>query len=494
MGKDTPKLYEVELWVRKAETITFAVNISSGSHLQITWAMDTDADICKNFAGKPCHFPFKLNGAMFYGCTSDRSSHLNWQKTSDNICSIQNDDYFNLINHGNCNMLYCHRQGTISNSNLELNKKAPNFISAAKVDGSEVTNSSSLQGGSQIIETNEFTAPLSTQLILKRTFDTPGKTYTIKLKAQNLHTKGDVSILTWVATCGNPIISSYWSMEFPEFIRPGGTVSIKLWIKPDVPLPTKPVLRIVKHSGERVLNSPAEIDNSSAIPFFITHDLTEPVENCFETPEKCVTEMKFENMGVEPNTQSGTNGSLGSDYGTMILATLAFDSKESKGGSYGFSVQFYNGISRIWQDFEADGVTVTENITVLDPAPLGTGQWETIVSTKWQKNWVESFAPIIGPVLTTLQYSLMGSSQLYDAEFQEGIWYIPAAAFPHFIVSIYKGTVRRAQCTVNNTDLEGYQPPPCFVDWPEGAMTGTTSWKISHCMNIVSCGNTNLIQ
>ena len=38
---------------------------------------------------------------------------------------------------------------------------------------------------------------------------------------------------------------------------------------------------------------------------------------------------------------------------------------------------------------------------------------------------------------------------------------------------------------LNNTDPDGYQPPPCFVDWPEGTFTGETKWTLGHCQNLV---------
>ena len=50
------------------------------------------------------------------------------------------------------------------------------------------------------------------------------------------------------------------------------------------------------------------------------------------------------------------------------------------------------------------------------------------------------------------------------------------------------GTVRRIQYTFNNTAAGGYQPPPCFVDWPAGTLTGTVDWIIGHCPNLVCIG------
>ena len=69
-------------------------------------------------------------------------------------------------------------------------------------------------------------------------------------------------------------------------------------------------------------------------------------------------------------------------------------------------------------------------------------------------------------------------------------WYLPASGIPWFDVEIYKGSVRRVQYTMNNTKGDaGYQPPPCFVDWPADTYampTPAVKWTIQHCLNIVS--------
>ena len=44
-----------------------------------------------------------------------------------------------------------------------------------------------------------------------------------------------------------------------------------------------------------------------------------------------------------------------------------------------------------------------------------------------------------------------------------------AAGHPYFNVSFYGGSVRRIQYTMNNTEVDGYNPPPCAVDWPDSA-------------------------
>ena len=51
------------------------------------------------------------------------------------------------------------------------------------------------------------------------------------------------------------------------------------------------------------------------------------------------------------------------------------------------------------------------------------------------------------------------------------------------------GTARRIQYTMNNTDLvNGYNPEPCFVDWPPNKDANGQplyKWEISHCPNLV---------
>ena len=52
--------------------------------------------------------------------------------------------------------------------------------------------------------------------------------------------------------------------------------------------------------------------------------------------------------------------------------------------------------------------------------------------------------------------------------------------------TLLEGTPRRVQYTFNNTDITEYQPPPCYIDWPDGALEGKNRFSISHCPNIVS--------
>ena len=64
-------------------------------------------------------------------------------------------------------------------------------------------------------------------------------------------------------------------------------------------------------------------------------------------------------------------------------------------GNYGFSIQFLNGISSIkYEDGtmdvnKADNMkSATEVIQLLDPGPVGTGEWVQVVVPKWDFLWV----------------------------------------------------------------------------------------------------------
>ncbi len=65
----------------------------------------------------------------------------------------------------------------------------------------------------------EYFLPFATELELQRTFTSPGKIYTIVMRAQNLHEEGDVSIFTWKVMCGSPVIAQNWSMTYDPYIR-----------------------------------------------------------------------------------------------------------------------------------------------------------------------------------------------------------------------------------------------------------------------------------
>lgn len=92
-----------------------------------------------------------------------------------------------------------------------------------------------------------------------------------------------------------------------------------------------------------------------------------------------------------------------------------------------------------------------------------------------------------GPIQFEYNYSLPEWPGDYTpSDFVNDKFYLPAAAMPHFKLSLYDGNVRRVQYTFNNTDPDEYQPPPCFVDWPmPDTFTGQKEWEIGHCPNVV---------
>ena len=59
--KTKEKIYEAALWARKDEEIIFSANFGRGSHMNITWSFDSDAndedntynDDCKTKVGDP---------------------------------------------------------------------------------------------------------------------------------------------------------------------------------------------------------------------------------------------------------------------------------------------------------------------------------------------------------------------------------------------------------------------------------------------------------
>ena len=87
--------------------------------------------------------------------------------------------------------------------------------------------------------------------------------------------------------------------------------------------------------------------------------------------------------------------------------------------SFGFNVEFYNGISSI-KYIEWHTPVYNENIQLLDPAPLGTGEWVTISAPKWDYNWVEVYVPFAEPFEFVLGYQLFGEfgSSIFGMDYQ----------------------------------------------------------------------------
>ena len=177
-------------------------------------------------------------------------------------------------------------------------------------------------------------------------------------------------------------------------------------------------------------------------------------------------------------------------YGEEFKVFVPVNIPAGLGKSVGFSIQFYNPISSIKYTVPEDNYTrvpYETDIHLLDPAPSGTGEWVKITVPKWDYNWVEFYVPFAEPFTFEFGYTLpleFGKDVFgmdYSLAFKK--WYIPASGVPYFNMSL-EGTPRRVQFTFNNTDIEEYQPPPCFVDWPDGALDGVKRFSIKHCPNI----------
>ena len=158
--------------------------------------------------------------------------------------------------------------------------------------------------------------------------------------------------------------------------------------------------------GDQRLDNDIEIQNETSIPFFLHWPSTLPVpSSCSSVTPGCFESKTFDEMGILKgdidNTESGDGdgsfGTVGSytyddtpaDYFKIELTIPSF----SSAGSYGFSIQFVNGISSIkfgtMDNDNADNMKpFTEVIQLLDPGPVGTGEWVQIVVPKWDFIWV----------------------------------------------------------------------------------------------------------
>ena len=127
--KTKEKIYEAALWARKDEEIIFSANFGRGSHMNITWSFDSDAndedntynDDCKTKEGDEpsfdppiafeaavdtwCKFPFRYNDTLFYGC-----SNFTLDGDTTNVCATEIDEDYNALKVGLCND-WCHVQG-----------------------------------------------------------------------------------------------------------------------------------------------------------------------------------------------------------------------------------------------------------------------------------------------------------------------------------------------------------------------------------------------
>ena len=433
------KTYRATLWARKDETIYFSAKFGKGSHMSIKWKIndpkdegddckttdkpsdmddpDFDADVAfVDEADKACIFPFRYNDILYYGCTNATKEG---DENAYQFCATKIDEDFNAKQVGWCNE-FCHVQAP-----------RPEEVEGGSVSEKTVV----LQEGGTVVE-KKFILPVETTLELKRKFTKPGQYYHIHLEAFNMHDEDDFANLTWTVLCGNPVEPEDWTLEYSPFLEDNHPFNLTLKIATGKVLPTKPTLRFAKVIGEQRLDSNIEISNETSIKFFLHDSEDNPVSDCETVLTGCYETYEFSEMGFGDNLESGDDGSMGT-YGTELLISIpSFD----KAGSYGFSVQFLNGISSIKYE-HATMKPVLENVQLLDPSPTGTGEWVIISVPKWDFNFVEKFAKIEGPVQFKFMYTLPRefNDEKFTAQFTNKKWYLPASAIPYFELDIYKG-------------------------------------------------------
>ena len=128
--KTKEKIYIATLWARPDEELVFSAKFGRGSHMNITWSLDTDSndqtntldDDCKTktadatpvfdpaisfsaAANNWCQFPFRYNNTLYYGC-----SNFTLSGDATNICATKIDKDYNALQVGLCSD-DCHVQG-----------------------------------------------------------------------------------------------------------------------------------------------------------------------------------------------------------------------------------------------------------------------------------------------------------------------------------------------------------------------------------------------
>ena len=338
-----------------------------------------------------------------------------------------------------------------------------------------------------------YIKPFPTEIELTRVFEDPGTEYQVEMLAENMHNPDEIVTFRWLIECANPIIPEDWTLNFEPAIHVAPYFIMNLTAKPGVRLPTKPLIRLTPITGMQRIDNDIEIDNSTSIKFVLKAPDKELPSYFPKCKVGCVDFAILDKMGINYESDAvldaGDKGELGS-YGDSISIAVPLPVTDAKKPvSFGFNVIFYNGISSIKYTWDKDGLPVyNEDIQLLDPAPDGTGEWVTISAPKWDYNWVEAFVPFAEPFEFVLGYKIPEESgnSIFAMDYQMSTkkWYIPAAGVPYFNMTLFEGTPRRVQYTFNNTDENEYQPPPCFVDWPEGAIEGDSKFSVGHCPNI----------
>lgn len=203
------------------------------------------------------------------------------------------------------------------------------------------------------------------------------------MTAQNDIVSTDRAVLNWDIICAHPIVPDDWDLIYPSEIRPGTTFEIQLKIKPNKDLPTMPKVSVYKIKGKPLVGENLEIDMTS--PFDIYSKDETPNADC--NFGDCVPELALTTggkpVGMSPDLKShATNGNT---Y-TVVVSKLD-GGMNNKEGIYGFAVFLSNGFSSIKYDITAKAIAM-DTITLLDPAPKGTGEYAEVQVAKWDANWV----------------------------------------------------------------------------------------------------------
>lgn len=352
------------------------------------------------------------------------------------------------------------------------------------------------QEGTDEQDNKEYIKPLPTILELSRTFRVPGTRYLLILEAENMHNEDDYVTMMWTIECAHPVVPADWDISFDPFQHVTDHFKIDFKInKPGVFLPTKPIIRLIEITGQQRIDNDIEMDNSTSFMLAHKDDNGMLPMNFPKCDAGCKTFIQLDKMGVnylpDGAEVSGEDMNMGI-YGTAFEVFVPTNIPPASPMSFGFNIQFYNPISSIKYTVPLDNYTrvaYTQTIQVLDPAPSGTGEWVNIEVAKWDYNWIEFYLPFAEPFTFEFGYTLPleFGKDIFGMDFSLATkkWYIPACGVPYFNMTL-EGTPRRIQYTFNNTDISEYQPPPCYVDWPSGAIEGLKRFSISHCPNIVS--------
>ena len=492
------KEYNASVWARDGEELTFHVKFGAGSHIGVNWTIeevspnggspgDTVVDDCETkdgggFPSKPngwpgsfwntftaaqkCVFPFRYDNVLYYGCTQLTIGSLY------SMCATDIDSDYNALKMGHCNG-FCHYQ----------------LPRPEELGGTLATSTYTYTHGGFTYE-KTYILPLETELVLKRTFDKPGQIFRVVMNSKNMHNEEDRAVMEWKVTCANPIVPADWDVEFEPYIYEGDKFELILKIKSGVKLPTWPTVEVVQVTGEQRLDDDWTVVNSTKYWYSVGPG------NCsacpLVCPVECVQSHQFADVGYDcgATCKSSGSGNLvnNNNIGDSINISVSLMSEI---GTHGFAVLLFNAISSV--KFEpgsgpGDWAALTpahEDVQVLDPLPDGMGEWVTLYAPKWDYLWVETYRPIDTPVDFKFWFRLHEyGNELQDLPFENGKFYMAAAGHPYFNVSFYGGSVRRIQYTMNNTDIDGYNPPPCAVDWPDSAYKDRYNWIIHHCPNV----------